>query len=49
MQLTSVRLPTWVPTVPVAYDPAARRVIELAPRPGYPGSRPLKGDFTTAL
>jgi len=33
-----VRLPTWMPGAPIAYDPAARRVTELAPRPGYPGS-----------
>jgi hypothetical protein len=46
-QLTGVRLPTWMPGAPIAWDPAARRVTELAPRPGYPGI-PGTRTFTTA-
>jgi hypothetical protein len=44
-RLTAVRLPTWMPGAAIAYDPVARWVTELAPRPGYPGSLPLQGDF----
>jgi len=39
-RLSGVRLPTWMPGAPIAYDPAARRVTELAPRPGCPCSDP---------
>jgi len=44
-QLKAVRLPTWMPGAPIAWDPAARRVTELAPRPGCPCSDPVPGDF----
>jgi len=43
--LRGVRLPTWMPAAPIAWDPAARRVTELAPRPGYPGSDPWAQTF----
>jgi hypothetical protein len=39
-QLKAVRLPTWMPGAPIAYDPVARRVTVLAPRPRCPCSQP---------
>jgi len=45
-RLRSARLPTWMGGMPIAaYDPVAGRITELAPRPGYPGSFPLKATF----
>jgi hypothetical protein len=45
-RLRPARLPTWMAGMPIAaYDPVAGRITELAPRPGYPGSFPLKETF----
>jgi hypothetical protein len=44
-RLSGVRLPTWMPGAPIAWDPAARRITELAPRPGCPCSDAARVTF----